>query len=137
MNQITREDANVRLAALQHEIREYLGLSSDHLIFDFIPQEGKMRLDLITINPRHNQSFLFHSLTGSDKLDVAEKMLDYIRNYRDKENSYTIQWKVKGDSELQTSYFHANNIYQALDKLYFGRDVNSITVFSVVLNPVS
>jgi len=28
-------------------------------------------------------------------------------------------------------------MYEALDKLYFGRDMNTITVFSVVLNPVS
>ena len=28
-------------------------------------------------------------------------------------------------------------VYDALDKLYYGRDMNVITVFSVVLNPVA
>ena len=29
------------------------------------------------------------------------------------------------------------HVYEALDKLYYGRDLNTITVFSVVLNPSS
>jgi hypothetical protein len=38
---------------------------------------------------------------------------------------------------LNTSYFRASNVVDALQKLYYGRDMNTITVFSVVLNPVS
>ncbi|MEM6831044.1 MAG: hypothetical protein AAF551_11070, partial [Bacteroidota bacterium] len=87
--------------------------------------------------PRHNQSFLFKTITGFDKTEVLHKMLDYVRTHKDKENSFTIQWMVKGMPELQTSYFRAKNIYDALDKLYYGRDINQITVFSVVLNPVA
>jgi hypothetical protein len=64
-------------------------------------------------------------------------MLDYVKSYREKENSYTIQWIAKQDKELHTSYFRAKNMYDALDKLYYGREINAITVFSVVLNPVS
>jgi len=48
-----------------------------------------------------------------------------------------LQWSARGDRELQTSYFRAHNVYEALDKLYFSRDLNTITVFSVVLNPSS
>jgi uncharacterized membrane protein len=64
-------------------------------------------------------------------------MWDYVKNYKEKENSYTIQWVTKSDSELHTSYFRAGNILEALEKLYYGRDRNTITVFSVVLNPVA
>jgi hypothetical protein len=64
-------------------------------------------------------------------------MLVYVQGYKEKENSYTIQWVAKGDHELHTSYFRAGNIMNALEKLYYGRDMNTITVFSVVLNPVS
>jgi hypothetical protein len=99
--------------------------------------EGKTKLDLITINPRHNQSFLFRSESGADKVDALKKMWDYVQNYKEKENSYTIQWVTKNDSELHTSYFRASNILDALEKLYYGRDRNTITVFSVVLNPIS
>lgn len=130
-------DIHVEAARIQKEIKGYLGLRSNALIFEYSQVDGNIKLDLITINPRHNQSFLFHSEMGSDKVDALRKMKLYIENYREKESPYTIQWLAKGQQELQTSYFHASNVYDALDKLYYGRDMNTITVFSVVLNPVA
>lgn len=133
----TTSDAHVEAAKVQQQIKDYLGLRTSDLIFEFSSVDGKSKLDLITINPRHSQSFLFHSETGADKVDALRKMLAYVQNYKEKENSYTIQWVTKNDSELHTSYFRASNILEALEKLYYGRDRNTITVFSVVLNPVS
>lgn len=133
----TTSDAHVEAAKVQQQIKDYLGLRTSDLIFEFSSVDGKSKLDLITINPRHSQSFLFHSETGADKVDALRKMLAYVQNYKEKENSYTIQWVTKNDSELHTSYFRASNIFEALEKLYYGRDRNTITVFSVVLNPVS
>ncbi|MFN3342065.1 MAG: hypothetical protein ACK40M_05165, partial [Flavobacteriales bacterium] len=89
------------------------------------------------VNPRHRQSFLFHTVDGYDKVDALRKMLDYVRNYKERESSYTIQWSLRGETELHTSYFRAKNIFDALDKLTYGRDLNSIIVYSVVLNPIS
>ncbi|MGM0579804.1 MAG: hypothetical protein ACQETL_03940 [Bacteroidota bacterium] len=133
----TSTDIHIESAKLQKEIINYLGLNDSELVFEFGSQDGKVKLDLITINPRHNQSFLFHSETGYDKLEALKKMMDYVKNYRDRESSYTIQWMTKDDKQLHTSYFRASNILDSLDKLYYGRDRNTITVFSVVLNPVS
>jgi hypothetical protein len=130
-------DAHVEAARIQQQIKDYLGLRTSDLIFEFSGFEGKAKLDLITINPRHQQSFLFHSETGAEKVDALRKMLDYVQNYKQKENSYTIQWVANGNPELHTSYFRASNILEALEKLYYGRDRNTITVFSVVLNPIS
>ena len=42
-----------------------------------------------------------------------------------------------GENQLQTSYFRAKNVLEALDKLFYDRDPNSITVFSVMLNPIT
>ena len=128
---------HVEAARIQQEIKDYLGLRTSDLVFEYSTVDRKVKLDLITINPRHNQAFLFHSETGTDKLDALKKMLGYVQNYKEKENSYTIQWVAKGERELHTSYFRAGNIMDALQKLYYGRDMNTITVFSVVLNPVS
>jgi hypothetical protein len=133
----TSSEMHVEAARIQQEVKDYLGLRTSDLVFEYSSQEGKVKLDLITINPRHNQAFLFHSETGTDKLDSLRKMLDYVQNYKEKENSYTIQWVAKNDKELHTSYFKASNIMDALQKLYYGRDMNTITVFSVVLNPIS
>lgn len=133
----TTSDAHVEAARIQQQIKDYLGLRSSDLMFEYSLLDGKTKLDLITISPRHNQSFLFHSETGADKVDALKKMLVYVQSYKEKENSYTIQWVTKSDSELHTSYFRASNILDALEKLYYGRDRNTITVFSVVLNPIS
>jgi hypothetical protein len=130
-------EVHVESARIQKQIENHLGLSGDSLLFEFRPMDSKVRLDLITVNPRHLQSFLFHTEIGYDKVDVLRKMVDYVQSYKDKESPYTVQWMARGDKELNTSYFRARNMYEALDKLYFGRDMNTITVFSVVLNPVS
>ncbi|MFT2009519.1 hypothetical protein ACMA1I_12645 [Pontibacter sp. 13R65] len=130
-------DVHLKSVRLQKQIENHLGMSGGNLLFEFRQIDNKTRLDLITVNPRHNQSFLLHSETGYDRLDALRKMLTYVQRYRDHESSYTIQWMARHDKELNTSYFRARHMYEALDKLYFGRDMNTITVFSVVLNPVS
>jgi hypothetical protein len=130
-------EVHVESARIQKQIENHLGLSGDSLLFEFRQMDNKVRLDLITVNPRHLQSFLFHTEIGYDKVDVLRKMLVYVQSYKEKESPYTVQWMARGDKELNTSYFRARNMYEALDKLYFGRDMNTITVFSVVLNPVS
>jgi hypothetical protein len=133
----TLSEMHVEAARIQQEIKDYLGLRSSDLVFEYNAMDGKVKLDLITVNPRHNQAFLFHTVAGSDKIDALKKMFTYVQSYKEKENSYTIQWVVKGGKELHTSYFKAPNITDALQKLYYGRDMNTITVFSVVLNPIS
>lgn len=130
-------DKNIEIAQIQSEISEYIGLGPNSLVFDFEEQEGSFQLRLITINPRHNQSFLFHTCKGVNKLEALRSMLEYVKNYKDRESSYTIQWSIHGESTLHTSYFSAKNVLGALDKLYYDRDPNSITVFSVMLNPIS
>lgn len=128
---------HVESARLQQQIENHLGISGGSLLFEFRQIESKVRLDLITVNPRHHQSFLFHSEIGYDRVEALRNMLAYMQDFRDLESSYTVQWMTRNEEELNTSYFRARNMYEALDKLYYGRDRNTITVFSVVLNPVS
>ncbi|MFN3916212.1 MAG: hypothetical protein ACK4K0_00605 [Flavobacteriales bacterium] len=131
-------DAHVEIAELQSQIGEYLGgLDTNQIIFEFSEANQLIALDLITVNPKHRQSFLFHTTKGVSKIDTLKKMLDYVKNYKEKETSYTVQWSLKGENELHTSYFRAKNVMHALEKFYYGRDINNITVFSVVLNPIS
>ncbi|TAF34630.1 MAG: hypothetical protein EAZ57_02610 [Cytophagales bacterium] len=127
-------DVHVAAAKLQKAIEEHLGVEGG-LVFDFTNEANQVKLNLITVNSRHNQSFLFHTEVGLDRLDALRKMLEYLKSYRDKENTYTIQWRSGHQGELHTSYFRARNIYEALDKLYFGRDLATITVYNVVMNP--
>ncbi|WKZ67440.1 MAG: hypothetical protein QY325_05825 [Flavobacteriales bacterium] len=131
------KDRNLETARLQKEIGDYIGLGKDSLVFSFGTKGKKTRLHLITLNPKHNQSFLFHATVGSDKVDALREMLDYVKTYKERTSSYTIQWSARGDNGLQTSYFRAKNVLEALDKLFYDRDPNSITVFSVMLNPIT
>ncbi len=133
------KDRNVEIARLQKEIGDYIGMGQDSLVFNYEQDKAAKRtkLHLITLNPRHNQSFLFQATEGTDKLDALEQMLDYVRNYKDRTGSYTIQWSARGKNDLHTSYFRAKNVQEALDKLFYDRDPNSIIVFSVILNPIS
>ncbi len=70
-------------------------------------------------------------------MDALRAMLEYVETYKERSSSYTIQWSVRGESGLQTSYFRAKNILEALDKLFYDRDPNTITVFSVMMNPIT
>ncbi len=128
---------SIDISKLQKEVEAYLNLGSTSVLFEFEENQGKTRLNVVTVNPRHNQSFLFQSIIGYDKKDCLKQMLKYVKTSRDKENSYTIQWSATGTNELQTSYFRAKDIPEAIDKLFFGRDPNSLTIFSVVLNPIA
>jgi len=130
-------DKNIEIANIQREIEQYIGLGPNSLIFNFSENNGKTILHLVTLNPRHNQSFLFHDEEGYDKVDVMKKMLKYVKNYKDKESSFTIQWRQTKEDVLNTSYFSAKNVQSALDKLFYDRDPNSIMVFSVIMNPTT
>ena len=69
-------DQNYEIAKLQKEIQLKLGLGQENVIFEFKDKEQITVLNLVTINPVHEQSFLFHSTRGVSKIDALEKMLD-------------------------------------------------------------
>ncbi|MBS1583654.1 MAG: hypothetical protein JST66_15755 [Bacteroidetes bacterium] len=131
-------DKNLEIGRLQKEIGDHIGVGADSLMFNYVEKDGEAtKLYLITLNPRHNQSFLFHATEGSDKGEALREMLEYVRTYKERTSSYTVQWSARGENVLNTSYFRAKNVLEALDKLFYDRDPNSITVFSVILNPIS
>ena len=128
---------HIQIARLQNQVKEHLGLSDPEAIFEYDSVDGGVTLNLITINSEHNQSFLFHTTRGLDKVSALNAMVDYVSSYREKENSYTLQWAIRGTSRLETSYFRGKDIYQILDKFYFGRDRTTILIYSISLNPIT
>ena len=120
---------------VENEIRCYFG---NHQV-DFIEEklEGIIEIALVTTSAHHGKKFLFHNSRGAYRQQALESLLDYIREHKAKECVYTVQWRAMNETELHTSYFSAPNIQAALDKFFFGRDLHSITVFSVSLNPIS
>lgn len=131
-------ELNNELEKIHREIAQILGLSRENLKFEYTQEdEDKITLSLITINPRHKQSFLFHKETGFGEMNALNKMLDYVKTHKHSKDSYTIQWSLKDGKELYTSYFRGKNIYEVLDKFYYGKDITSTIIFSISLNPLS
>lgn len=124
-------------ARLLEDIRSYFGYAEDQLEFNWSELEGVQEVALFTDNPRHTHRFLFHRATGSTREQALQALLDYTQSHKDKDQSYTVQWRVAGESELHTSYFSAGNILLALDKFFAGRDPHTVQVYSVMLNPLS
>ena len=120
----------------EKEIQHYLGQDSDHIVnFKYEFRDGKTHVYVETINPKYNQMFLFHTETGIDKPDALGKMLEYIKSYKDEQDSYTIQWCATGEREVRTSYFNGASVEEALAKFRYGRDRNKTTIFLISLNP--
>jgi len=131
-------ELNSELEKIHLEIARLLGLPRENLVFEYIKEgDDKTILRLITVNPRHKQSFLFHQESGFGEMDVLHKMLDYVKTHKHSKDSYTIQWSLKDGKELHTSYFRGKNIYEVLDKFYYGKDITSTIIFSISLNPIS
>jgi len=126
-----------RLKGLQNKIAKSLSMNINQLVFDFHEYPNYVDLDIFTINAVHKQQFFFHSTEGRDKIEALELMLKYTNNQLVIKDSFTIQWKIKGATEIHQSHFRAVNIMDALDKFYFGRSINSITIYSIVLNPIA
>lgn len=126
-----------RVTQIQNKIAESLSINLDQLLFEYHEMPDYVDLDLFTINEVHKQQFFFHSSEGRDKIEALELMLKYADNKLYIEDSFTIQWKVKGTTEVHQSHFRAINMMDALDKFYFGRSVSSIMIYSIVLNPIA
>jgi hypothetical protein len=122
---------------LKLKIGKYITIGKENLSFQLKKSRSIFTLQLLTYNPLHNQRFLFHSCEADSAEECFRKMLKYVQFHKEEESSYTIQWTLLGENKLHTSYFRANTILGALNKLYFDRDPNGIIVFSVILNPIS
>jgi hypothetical protein len=130
-------ELQTELEKIHGEIARLLGLDRNNLKFEYVNENDKTSLHLLTVNPRHKQSFLFHTVQGFGEMDAVSKMLDYVKNQKPGNSTYTIQWSLKDDHELHTSYFRAKNIYEVLDKFYYGKDITGTLIFSISLNPIS
>jgi hypothetical protein len=53
----TSSEMHVEAARIQQEVKNYLGLRTSDLVFEYSTQDGKIKLDLITINPATTRPF--------------------------------------------------------------------------------
>jgi hypothetical protein len=131
-------ELNSELEKIHLSIAQMLGLERPLLTFNYTnTEEGRTTLELTTLNPRHQQTFLFHTTSGFGEMDALNKMMDYVAENKNTKSTYTIQWAVAEKNDLHTSYFTGKNIYEVLDKFYYGKAITGTIIFSLSLNPLS
>jgi nanoRNase/pAp phosphatase (c-di-AMP/oligoRNAs hydrolase) len=130
-------ELNSELEKIHVQIAKMLGLSRELLTFHYSNEDGKTTLQLATMNPRHQQTFLFHTTQGFGEMDALNKMQEYVQENKNTRSTYTIQWAMEGINDLHTSYFTGKNIYEVLDKFYYGKAITSTIIFNISLNPLS
>ena len=131
------QEQHLEVARLQQLISHQLELPLSQLIFNYTQEDEGVKLDLITINPKHDESFLFHSSVGADKITVLNTMVDYAAKTYRRKQSYTVQWSQRGSGDLHTSYFRARDMFEVLEKFFHGRNQHEYVVFSLTMNPVA
>lgn len=141
-------ELNSELEKIHNSIAHMLGLDRSLLTFKYTNpgsgpghREGKTTLELATSNPRHQQTFLFHTTTGFGEMDALNKMEEYVKENNPGsgpgQHTYTIQWSVADQNDLHTSYFAGKNMYEVLDKFYYGKAITGTIIFNISLNPLS
>jgi hypothetical protein len=130
-------ELNSELEKIHGTIAKMMGLSRDLLSFNYTNENGKTTLQLATSNPRHQQTFLFHTTTGFGEMDALNKMEEYVKENKNSKSTYTIQWAMSDKNELHTSYFTGKTIYEVLDKFYYGKAITGTIIFNLSLNPLS
>lgn len=126
---------------LENLVRELLDDTQIYFDYNLVPdkQDAKIsliKLDLITINREHNQKFLFHSTKSNNKITILEEMLIYIKEYKKNQESYEIEWlDAKSNTEMQTSWFRGNDIFDVLQKFYYDKKQSRFKILKIHLMP--
>ena len=140
-----------KIAKIQHEIQSLLKKEND-VTCHFITEGDKIHL--LTYNPIHGETFLLHteniiySTIGETiwwpVLETYEKFLRFIKelvgviptppDFKVIANTYTLTW-VNKDGISTKSYFSGNNIYEVLDKFYYGKNKLRYNILEIKLNP--
>ena len=140
-----------KIAKIQHEIQTLLKKEND-VSCHFITEGDKIHL--LTYNPIHGETFLLHteniiySTIGETiwwpVLGTYEKLLRFIKelvgviptapDFKLIANTYTLTW-VNKDGISTKSYFSGNNVYEVLDKFYYGKNKLSYNILEIKLNP--
>lgn len=128
----------------QHQIAEILrednGVSCH---FDYhvnlMSDNETIKLNVLTYNERHDEYMLMHTVKGSSSIDCLKKMFEYVSSSRAErqENSYTVTWKRKEESEIHRSYFRATSEEEARKKFLHEKNPDDYEVESIVQNPVA
>lgn len=131
---------------LQSKISEIVykdNKNTAHFEFTSDKIENKVKASLITYNPKTDASFLLKSVKTDSEIEALEEILAYLESLHNDGSyqTYTIKWydsedKVRKDRPNK-SYFAGKDLYEILDKFYYGKNKQNLTIYSIRLNPMS
>ena len=108
------------------------------LYFDYQETDSETELSLITISKNHGERFLFHKISSNSKLFCLSKMIDYIKSdYKLNHQNYEINWRKKGDTKDNVSWFNGKSFLSIIDKFYFMKDPSDILIYEVKMKPMA
>lgn len=148
------ESEITQIAKIQHEIQVLLKKEND-VTCHFITDENKIHL--LTYNPIHGETFLLHTENVTNEpvssfgytvwlpvLNTYQRLLRFVKelvgviktadDFKHNTDTYTVIW-VNKDGISTKSYFSGNNIYEVLDKFYYGKNKLSYNILEIKLNP--
>ena len=116
---------------------------SAHFEYDSNSLLDKMKLNLVTYNPKHKSFFNLHTIHAKTKVECLENMYNHIYNLKKtlaQKNSpylnYTIEWYNPKNSKVETSSFYGETIQEVIKKFYYGKTQDTTTtIYSIKLNP--
>ena len=107
-----------------------------------------LELELVTFNPQHTNHFLLHKITRpledvapgeGHYCQILRQMLDFVKNKQQDIYVYVVNWKYKAGSQKEstTSYFYGRNVEEVLEKLHYGKNPDSLIIYSITMRPES
>lgn len=138
-NENIKDEVSLKEMRIMSEISRIISKdngNTTHPVWDE-DEDGKMTLHLFTYNDRNNQTFLLKSTKGNSKAGALTKALNYLNQELGEENSYTVIWRSKDRKKQEESYFSGKDVWEVLEKFYFGKEREDIIIFEIKLSPIS
>ncbi|ETO35421.1 hypothetical protein RFI_01642 [Reticulomyxa filosa] len=109
---VIEEDILVMENEITELIRKDNGCSAH---FRYSYQGHKVRVQLVTFNPKHRSTFLVHELECQTRYNALTDMLQYVKDrVRDEEKCYSVTWKMK-ESALTTKVKRTSQNFREAD----------------------
>jgi hypothetical protein len=137
---------NKNVIELEHKISSSIRSDNGcYVHFDYTPLSSiRITVSATTYNPVSKETFLLKSFIGEGEMEIGvcdglSKILKYVETHKKENHSFTIVWSKKREypGSKTTSYFYCNDITDAIDKFFSGKEKEDYIIFEVKLNPIS
>lgn len=134
---------NIKRTYLENKIIDTIfrdNRNTPHFNYKVNFEEGTITLELFTYNPLQRAQHFLHSITEQTPVLCLTQMILFLEQHsfmKENDSSYTVTWNRKENTSITNdSYYYVNSEEEALEKFFFGKDMDEYDV-SVKQNPIS